>query len=82
MKNSVMLPILFHTEESANLEQLGIFNSDNMEFRDIRFYVINVVAPAIDADYGIQSLVYSGEHSFECALTMKEVEELIEENFR
>jgi hypothetical protein len=81
MKNYIILPILYNTEESAALADLGI-KSNQLEFRDMRFYTVLAVAPATGNDYGVQSLIYIGDIHFECQYHPDTVDDLIQRFLR
>jgi len=76
----ITLPILFDTENTSSLENLGLdFDLNDADIRQTVFYSINGLSPYIEQnkDY---TTIYSNGYDFICPMNIKEVEYLIQEN--
>lgn len=72
------LPIFHHSDETRSLDKLDInYDIENCETQEIIFYKIDALAPAENNKY---CSVFTGGEEFICALSMKEVEDLIDRN--
>lgn len=72
------LEILWHTDESRELSELGI-ESCSYTTRKVIFYDIACIHKYEDTDGSIKSKVYSGYESFICVLPVETVDRLIQE---
>ncbi len=77
MRKPVELPIVFHTEESMVLGDLGV-ESENHQIKTGYFFHIDCVLPRID--YPNRTSVYSGGEMYMCDLTIDETLRLINEH--
>lgn len=75
----VKLPILFETEETQTLKDVGIEPSlEDNEINIITFYNINAISKYMeDDDY---TNIYSNGMCFICNLRLDEVEEIIDKS--
>ena len=71
----IKIPILWNTENSAMLEEMGI-NTNEYIINQVYFYNIDAVAE-VTYHEGPNSLIYSSGVCFESTLTVKEVLDLI-----
>jgi len=72
----VILPCYFHTEETAKLEELELYEkirNEDYDVRDIRFYQVAAIAPHGDGG----TKVYLGETCFHCVYDFEKVEAII-----
>jgi hypothetical protein len=72
------LQIYFNTDETDNLEKMGI-ESDvrNCETRFMTFYTINAIGSAKEKDGFEHGLIYTGDESFSSVLTYEELKQII-----
>mgnify|MGYP003648634417 CR=1 FL=1 len=69
------LPIFHHSDETRKFSELDIdYNIEECETQEIIFYRIDAIAPAENNKY---CSVFTGGEEFVCALSLKEVELLI-----
>lgn len=73
----IELPCFYYSEEDLKLKDLGLLDENNMDTakKDVlTFYTIDAVSRDIDERF---SIIYSGGHSFICALSYDEVKKTI-----
>jgi hypothetical protein len=74
----IELPIYFNTEETANLEKMGIDSHvKNCEIRLMTFFAINAIGSAKEPDGFEYGIIYTGDESFSSVYTYKELKELL-----
>jgi len=77
----IELPIYFNTEETANLEKMGIDSHvKNCEIRLMTFFAINAIGSAKEPDGFEYGIIYTGDQSFSSVLTYKELKESLNSN--
>jgi hypothetical protein len=74
----IELQIYFNTEETDNLEKMGLESSvRNCETRFMTFYTINAIGSAIEVDGFEYGLIHTGDESFSTVLTYEELRQII-----
>jgi len=74
----IELPIYFNTDETSNLEKMGIDSHvKNCEVRLMTFFAINAIGSAKESDDFEYGIIYTGDGSFSSVLTYKELKELL-----
>jgi hypothetical protein len=77
MRKRIELPIVFHTENSKALDDLGI-ESDDHQIQTGYFYHIDCVLPRTDEPH--RTSVYSGGEIYLCELPIDETLKIIDES--
>lgn len=73
----ITLPILFYTDESEKLAEVGVHSSSN-EVRDMLFLNINAISPCKDSKGEIsETIIHSNGDSFVCPLRYEVFKERI-----
>jgi hypothetical protein len=74
----IELPIYFNTDETDNLEKMGLDSHvSNCEVRILTFYNINAIGPSKEDDGFEFSLIYTGDASFSCVHTYEQLKQLL-----
>jgi hypothetical protein len=74
----IELPIYFNTDETANLEKMGLDSHvKNCEVKLMTFFAINAIGSAKESDGFEYGIIYTGDESFSSVLTYKELKELL-----
>jgi len=74
----IELEIYFNTEETENLEKMGLdYHVNNCEKRLMTFYNINAIGSHKEKDGFEHGVVYTGDESFSSVLTYKELKEVL-----
>lgn len=73
---SIDLKILFHTQGTLELEELGIQTEDLGEFKIMTFYTINAIAEYFTDN--TRSIIYCNGTTFICALSYKQLKEVLQ----
>ena len=77
----IELPIYFNTDETANLEKMGLDSHvKNCEIRLMTFFAINAIGSARESDDFEYGIIYTGDESFSSVLTYTELKELLNSN--
>lgn len=74
----IELEIYFNTDETQNLEKMGLESHvSNCEKRFMTFYVINAIGSSKESDGFEHGLVYAGDESFSSVLTYAELRQVL-----
>ncbi len=74
----IELEIYFNTDETENLEKMGIdYDVRNCEKRLMTFYTINAIGFTKEKDGFEHGLIYTGDQSFSSVLNYTELKQLL-----
>jgi hypothetical protein len=74
----IELEVYFNTEETENLESLGIDSHvTNCETRLMTFFTINAIGIAKEKDGFEYGLIYTGDENFATVLTYEKLKQLL-----
>lgn len=82
MKKQISLPIFWHTDETANLSEIGVdFKMNDCRIKEITFYNIDCICSCDgdgDNEKEIYTKVFSSGQNFICSKHIDEVRKLID----
>ena len=78
MNLPIELEIYFNTEETQNLEKMGLDSHvKNCEIRSMTFFSINAIGSAKETDGFEYGIIYTGDESFSSVLNYEQLKQIL-----
>lgn len=82
LKDKVVLPVWFNTEQSAAKKDLGLEENltiEDYETKEVFFYSIDALEPCVDEILGDCTIVNVAGKEFSCSIPFDKIEEVIQD---